>query len=144
MITSNVEVTFHSHNLAPQTFECNYVLWSVEILDSVDELLDFSLEEEFNPDTGKIRTRQIVELKVFLDLAQSLWMVNFLMNPFKTLTIEGVDYQVVNEGKKIDFKMFEGSVIGVHPILRFKAKQIGIQARSIHVAGWKSNIIIVP
>lgn len=123
MLVQSIEVKFSNYGTNDRTLVCDYVLMGFEYIGGgpVIELLDFTLEEDFDD------VRQTIELKVQLNLIETNWMQDWLATKNKTLTIDGVDYQVVSDFRDLKWQLFRSVMgIGTHPVLKFKAKAIGI------------------
>lgn len=121
MNAQSMTVTF-SYNSDANTKDlvCDYVVFGIEFIGQVDEMLDFSLEEDYDG------VRQTIELQVALDLSETLWVAEFLAADDKKLTIDGTDYEIVNQGRRANFPLFKKSYIGTHPKLKFMVKTLGI------------------
>lgn len=141
MLVQDIEVTFSNHGLNQRVLSCDYVVFSLELLDEVLELLDFELLEDFDTATGEIRAREVIELQVKLNLYEGEWMAAWLRTPNKTMLIDEHLYEVVNDGRKIDFPLFKKAMIGTHPKLRFRAKKLGIANREYHVGSMLEGIV---
>jgi len=123
MLAQGLEVKFSNYGTNDRTLECDYVLMGFEYVGGgpVIELLDFTLEEDFDD------VRQTIELKVQLNLYETNWMAAWLATQNKTLTIDNFDFQVVSDSRDFKWALFKNIMgIGTNPVLKFKAKAIGI------------------
>lgn len=120
MIMLNANVRFTASGKVDRTFLCDYVVFGLELVGRVDEMLDFSLEEDYEG------VRETIKLRVKLDLIGAQFMANFVQQIDKRLIIDGSAYEVVNDFRALDFPLFKNSSVGVHPELRFKCKNLGV------------------
>lgn len=120
MMSLDTHVRFQAPGKVDQTFKCDYVTFGLELPGSIDELLDYSLEEVYEG------ARQTIRLRVKLDLVETQFMMNFLASTEKCIYIDGKVYQVVNVGTQFEFPLFKNTMIGVHPELRFRCKYLGV------------------
>jgi len=123
MLVQNAEVRFSNYGINANTFECDYVLFGLEFVGGgpVVEFMNLALQEDFS------NVRQTIELKVMLDLDETVSMQAWLATRNKTLTIDGVDYQVVSDFRDMKWPLFKNVMgIGTNPVLKFKAKTVGI------------------
>jgi hypothetical protein len=127
MLIQNLDVTFSYGSTNTKTKKCDYVQFSLEFLGNVKEDIDFTLHEDYED------VRELIKLKVELNQAETQWMTDFLKATDKKLTIDGTEYQVVNDTKKIDFKLFKKTIMSTHPELKFKKKSAGISAGKIFI-----------
>jgi|GEM_PF-4428507 len=89
-------------------------------LGEVEEDLNFDLIEDYES------VRMQIRLKVRLSFAETLYVADFLASTSKVLTIDGVNIEVVNDMKDIDFKLVEKSSFAAITELRFKKRSIGL------------------
>lgn len=128
MIALNVQVRFQAPGKVDRIFRCDYVTFGIQILGSIDEKLDYSLEEDYEG------VRQTIRLRVKLDLIEAQFMVNFLASTEKRLYIDGKAYDVVNSSTDIEYPLFKNTMIGVHPELRFRCKYLGVVDPEVYTA----------
>lgn len=120
MLVSNLDVTFTFGGSNVKTKKCDYVIFGIEFIGDVKEDTAFELHEDYN------NARETIKLKVKLNLAETNWIGEFLKATDKIITIDSEDYAVVNDGKKVEMKLFKDSLVGTHPELKFKRKTPGI------------------
>lgn len=138
MLAQSVNVTFHhlgGTGSSARSFLCDYVIFRLEFLGEVIEEVDANELIEHNWDV-----RENIELKLRLDLANAQWMAQFLKDSPKKLTIDGVQYTVVCGQKNVRMPLFEKSMIGVHPVLKFRVTTPGIATPAL-VSMTSSNTI---
>lgn len=127
MMSLDTHVRFQAPGKVDQIFKCDYVTFGLELPGSIDELLDYSLEEVYEG------ARQTIRLRVKLDLVETQFMMNFLASTEKCIYIDGKAYQVVNVGTQFEFPLFKNTMIGVHPELRFRCKYLGVVDPVVHI-----------
>jgi len=127
MIVRDLNVTFSNYGLRPRTFLCDYVVFGLEVIGDTTEFLDHSLEE-----AEDLEVREKFQIKVKLDLSQAIFLAGFIKSTSKTLDIDGTRYEVVNDFRDAELGLFKNTTLAVHPLLRFKAKAIGIKNPAIY------------
>jgi hypothetical protein len=117
MLFSNLDVVFkHNSDLTSFVIQCDRVLFTLGYIGKVREDVNFELIEDYEG------FREHLEIKPYLSAFETEAMKAFLKASDKKLTIEGNDYEVVNDMKNTKFTLFKGSSIAAYPTLRFKKK----------------------
>ena len=119
MLNRNVNVTFDDGTYSA-TYTCTSVRFGMELLGKVKEDIDLELHERFQD------ARLLIEIKVRLSVAESLFTASFLESTSKNLIIDGVTIPVVIGGKQTWFDLFEDSNVAAFPTLKFKKKTKGL------------------
>lgn len=127
MIAQSIDVVFNNYGLNAKTINCDYVRFGIEFIGEIVEMFDDSLVENYR------NVRQTIELKLKIDLVEALYVAAFLSATEKTLHIDNVIYEVVNDAQKVAFDFFKESRVGVHPVLKFKCKKTGVATPDIIV-----------
>jgi hypothetical protein len=128
MKNQSVNVTF-SHNTDTEslTLMCSSVVFSLEFVGEVLELVDYSLLENYQD------VRESIRIKVKLSLPESIFIRDFLSATDKKLTIDGTEYEIVNAAKEVQFPLFKNNNFRVEPTLNFKRKTVGVSAIGGHL-----------
>lgn len=123
MLAQNIKITFiaTSSGWVQKTLLCDYALFGLDLVGEVNEMVDYSLEENYPG------VRQTIELKVKLDLHESFFMADFLGSTDKVLKIDGLFFDVVNDMRQASFELFKKTMISSHVTLKFKAKTLGVK-----------------
>lgn len=123
MLAQNINITFIATDSGwvQKHLLCDYALFGIDHIGEVNEMVDYSLVENYQG------VRQTIELKVKLDLHESFFMADFLASTEKVLKIDGVYFEVVNDMRSTNFELFKKTMIGTHVTLKFKVKTLGVK-----------------
>ena len=113
-------ITFRYGGTNSRELVCDHVEFGVELIGDVDEYLDFEMAEVYE------NVRLLIEMPVRLWLPDALWLLGYLQADDKYIHIDGHVIRVVNNIKKLRFKLWKKTNIAAHVTLKFKMKDVGM------------------
>ncbi len=121
MIVTNTQVIFkYDFGNYSLPILCSQIRLGLEFIGDVEEDINFSLVEDYDG------VRVTVAVSCKLHSSQSIWMSGFLSSDSKILEIDGVDIEVVNDMKKIDFELWDDLSYAIDIEMKFKRKSTGL------------------
>ena len=136
MLNKDVDILFsHGHGANNRILRADWVRFGMEFIGEVFDDIDFNLIEDYQD------ARFLINVKVRLFLADTIWIVDFLKSDSKILSLDGFDIEVVNNAKRISFPLLEKFNLAVVPELRFKKRDQGIPTFGARVSvGYVGNV----
>jgi hypothetical protein len=121
MLVNNLDIIL-SYNFGAETMDLTVseIIFSFELKGEVYERIDYSLYEDIED------IREVIDISTKMSMAQTIWFKNFVLAPDKIITIDGVNYDVVINFKKLKFKLFKGTNIAAYVDMSFTNKLLGV------------------